>query len=204
MWLMKYILNTIKGFLLGLWLLVAIFTTVCLLSYNEYNITEFGKYSLLVVDSDILNNSFEKNSLLIVKRNGEFEYKVGDTILFYNGNPAMVNFVNIGVISNVQSDESAQTSYYIDDFKISYDDIMGNANGAIVYKNVGAVLSILESRWGFMFLIILPTIFLAVFEVYNITLEVKNANKVDLKAQLRKEIEEEMRKEALKGASNND
>ena len=52
--------------------------------------------------------------------------------------------------------------------------MIGKANGAVVYHGFGLVLSIFESRWGFMFLVIFPTIFAIVYEVYSIIEEAKN------------------------------
>lgn len=195
---MKHILNFIKGTLFTLWLIIAIFTTICLLSYNDYQVSEFGKYSLLIINNKELRSVYEQDSLVIIKKANEEDYKKGDKILFYSGNPKVVNFINLGEITDVHSENGAQASYYIGDYKLSYDDIIGNVNGSIVYKKAGLILSVIESRWGFMFFVILPTIFLAVYELYAVINEVKKNSKVDLKEELRKEIEEEMRQEELK------
>lgn len=195
---MKSIFNFIKGTLFGAWVILAIFATVCLLSYNDYQISTFGKYSLVIINNKELREFYEEDSLVIVKKDNEENYKVGDKILFYSGNPEVINFINMGEITDIQTASGAQSSYLIGDHKVSYDDLIGKVNGSIVYKKVGLVLSVIESRWGFMFFVILPTIFLAVYEVYSIVNEVKNNSKIDLKEQLRKEIEEEMRQEAAK------
>lgn len=195
---MKSIFNFIKGTLFSVWFIIAIFATVCLLSYNDYQISTFGKYSLIIINNKELREVYDEDSLVIVKKDNDENYKVGDKILFYSGNPEVVNFINMGEITDIQLSNGAQSSYYIGDYKVSYDDLIGKVNGSIVYKKVGLVLSAIESRWGFMFFVILPTIFLAVYEVYSIVNEVKNNSKIDLKEQLRKEIEEEMRQEAAK------
>lgn len=197
---MKSIFNFLKGTLFGAWIIIAIFATVCLLSYNDYQISTFGKYSLIIINDKELREVYDEDSLVIVKKDLEENYKVGDKILFYSGNPDVVNFINMGEITDIQSIKGAQTSYYIGNHKVSYDDLIGTVNGSIIYKKVGLVLSVIESRWGFMFFVILPTIFLAVYEVYAIINQVKNNSKIDLKEQLRKEIEEEMKQEAEKNA----
>ena len=201
---MKYILNFIKGTLFTLWLIIAIFTTICLLSYNDYQVSEFGKYSLLIINNKELRSVYEQDSLVIIKKANEEDYKKGDKILFYSGNPKVVNFINLGEITDVHSENGSQASYYIGDYKLSYDDIIGNVNGSIVYKKAGLILSVIESRWGFMFFVILPTIFFAVYELYEVINEVKKNSKVDLKEKLRKEIEEEMRQDELKKKTKNE
>ena len=55
-----------------------------------------------------------------------------------------------------------------------------------------------------MFFVILPTIFFAVYELYEVINEVKKNSKVDLKEKLRKEIEEEMRQDELKKKAKNE
>ena len=60
--------------------------------------------------------------------------------------------------------------------------MIGLANGAIVYHKWGKVLEILESKWGFMFLVILPTLFAIVYEVFAI---------IDEAREVKKEIEKE-------------
>ena len=55
-----------------------------------------------------------------------------------------------------------------------------------------------------MFFVILPTIFFAVYELYEVINEVKKNSKVDLKEKLRKEIEEEMRQDELKKKTKNE
>ena len=182
----------------------AIFTTICLLSYNDYQVSEFGKYSLLIINNKELRSVYEQDSLVIIKKANEEDYKKGDKILFYSGNPKVVNFINLGEITDVHSENGAQASYYIGDYKLSYDDIIGNVNGSIVYKKAGLILSVIESRWGFMFFVILPTIFFAVYELYEVINEVKKNSKVDLKEKLRKEIEEEMRQDELKKKAKNE
>lgn len=65
---MKHILNFIKGTLFTLWLIIAIFTTICLLSYNDYQVSEFGKYSLLIINNKELRSVYEQDSLVIIKK----------------------------------------------------------------------------------------------------------------------------------------
>ena len=59
----KFILNI----LFTVYALIAVFTTVCLLSYNEYKISEFGDNSIILVTNDELSPDFNKGDLVIVK-----------------------------------------------------------------------------------------------------------------------------------------
>ena len=170
---MKKVLNFIKGIIISVWVLIAIITTICLISYNDYSVSEIGDNSIFIVDNERLEPDFLKNDLVIVKKVAENKYHVGDPVFFYITNPADAVFINYGRITKIVEADHAEDAYYFDDDVVSYSDMIGPANGSIVYHKWGLVLSIFESRWGFMFLVIFPTIFAIVYEIYSIIEEAK-------------------------------
>ena len=76
----KIILNI----LFTVYAVIAVFTTVCLLSYNEYKISEFGDNSIILVTNDELSPDFNKGDLVIVKAGNKSKIAVGDKVFFYN------------------------------------------------------------------------------------------------------------------------
>ena len=50
--MLKKVGNFVLDILVTIWFLVAIFVTICLLSYNEFKVSTFGKYSFLIMDSE--------------------------------------------------------------------------------------------------------------------------------------------------------
>ena len=42
-----------------------------------------------------------------------------------------------------------------------------------VYKNVGKYLSVIESKWGFLFIILVPCFFIFIYEIYALIVEIK-------------------------------
>jgi signal peptidase I len=174
---MKSILDFFKWFIIGAWFILAVFSTVCLISYNDYKVSVINNTSIIIMDNTDLEPTFMKNDVVFVSKASQKDYQVGDYIFFYSNNRTDTNFINYGVITEIQPDESAEYGYYIGSTKISYSDIIGKANGSKVYHKVGAVLRVMESRWGFMFLVCLPTLFALVYEVYNIVIEVKTNTK---------------------------
>lgn len=176
---MKVVFNILKGFIFSAWLLVAIITTVCLLSFNEKGVSVFGNSSLLIMDNNELEPTFKKNDVVIVKKNDAESYKLGDTVFFYGGSNS-TQLVRMGEITNIIPDKD-EYSYEFDGRRVSYSSIIGNANGAVVYHFFGLILSIFESRWGYMFLVILPTLFLLVYQIYEIVIEVKREVKIETK-----------------------
>lgn len=187
---MRKIINFIKGIIISVWVLIALVTTILLLSYNNYSVSELGKYSVIIMDNNDLSPTFKENDVVITKKDSESSYKVGDNVFFYLDNPEDAVFVNFGEITKIVSADHAEDTFYFGDTKVSYGSIIGKGNGAVVYHNIGLVLTIFESKWGFMFLVILPALFATVYEIFAIIDEAK------------KDIKEEEKKENLKEEKN--
>ena len=179
---MKVVFNFIKGIIITVWALFAIITTICLISYNEYSVSEIGDYSVFIVDNERLEPEFYEDDIVIIKKIAENKYNVGDYAFFYLENPTDEVFINYGKITKITTADHAEDSYYFGNDIIPYSKMIGLANGAIVYHKWGKVLEILESKWGFMFLVILPTLFAIVYEVFAI---------IDEAREVKKEIEKE-------------
>lgn len=177
---MKAVWNFVKGTLITLWAVIAIFSTICLLTANDYMVSEFGDYSLFVVDNRSLEPNFKKNDILIVQKGMENDYNVGDLAFFYYGNKDIASFINLGKITDLERVNRAEDNFMFDDLTISYGNIVGKADKTVVISKLGLFLKILESRWGFMFLVILPTLYAIVYEIYTFVVIVKNDTKEQL------------------------
>ncbi|HOB25805.1 MAG TPA: hypothetical protein PKG93_01495 [Bacilli bacterium] len=110
---MKKVLNVFKWIVIGIWFIFALTTTICLISYNDYKVTQMGKYSVIIVDNTDLEPTFNETDLLIVKKDSQKNYKVGDYIFFYNGNKTGTNYINYGEITDIQPDAEAEYAYFI-------------------------------------------------------------------------------------------
>ena len=187
---MKTILKGIGGLLIGVWLIIAIISTICLISQNSYGVSVLGKNSLIIIDSDELSSSFKEHDIVIVKKASESSYKEKDYAFFYLENAPDLVFVNYGQIDKIEVADHALDSYYFGDTVISYDKMIGLGNGAKVIHGWGLVLSIFESRWGFMFLVIFPTLFALVYEIYSVVEEAKRIKKEDEEEEKEKEKED--------------
>ena len=76
---MKKIIGEILAFT---YIIIAVFVTVCLLSYNDFKVTEFGESSLIIIDNNELEPKFNRGDLVIANRDDKIN--VGDEIFFYN------------------------------------------------------------------------------------------------------------------------
>ena len=160
---MKYLIKVIKDLFIGAWIIVAIFVTVCLLSYNEFNIPVFGKTTLLVIDNDELEPEFNEGDLLIIKRESNKKINAGDRVFFYNE-----YLINIGEVTDKNAVTSKETTYNINNTKVSGSYVIGRVDATKISPNVGRILGIFLSKWGYMFLVIFPTIFAIIYEILMI------------------------------------
>ena len=164
--------RVIIGILVTIYLLVAVFLTACLLTYNDYKISEFGDKSLIILDNKDFEPDYHKGALLIVQKNKNDDIKVNDEIFFYNTYKNQIVVSNSKVIKTEKITET-QTTYTISgNYEISSDYVIGKASTTTVINNVGDILSFLESRWGFLLVIVFPISILFIYEIYVIIREI--------------------------------
>lgn len=174
---MKKVLKIMGKVLFGIvgvaYMVCAIFLTVCLLNYNDYNITELGDYSLVLIRDKELEPSYEKGDLVVVRRNENDDVKAGDNIFFYNTYQNEVS-INLGKVVKTNKLNEKETTFTMQgDQPISSQYFVGRAATATTYSNLGSIISVLESRWGYLFLIVLPILLLFLYEIYMVIMEIK-------------------------------
>lgn len=170
---MKKVFKILGILLIVCYMGVALFLTVCLLNYNDYNITELGNKSLVIIRDDELEPDFKKSDLVVVTKNQNNEIKRGDMVFFYNTYQNQIS-VNFGKVQKTQYVNEEETTYFMDgDLGISSEYMLGKAETAKVYSGLGNLLSVLESKWGFLFVIILPILVLFIYQIYAVIIEMK-------------------------------
>ena len=164
----KKIGNFILDVVIGTWLVVAIFVTVCLLSYNDFQVQVFEKSTLLVIDSDSMEPYFYEGDLVIVKRNSDNKINVGDKVFYYNSAMDSNVWIYLDTVQDKKMVTRDEATYTLNNEVVSGEYIIGKADGALVHHKLGTVLNIFTSRWGFMFLVIFPTLFAIIYEIMMI------------------------------------
>lgn len=169
---MKEKLNFARNILIILYILLIIFITICLLSYNDYKVTEFGNTTILPVIDENLEPEYSVGDLLILKKNIS-DISVGDTIFFYRSTfgTTVVNFAKVTNIEIVTTEESTITVE--GDYMFSSQYLIGKASTATIVPLVGHVISLLESKYGFLFLGVLPSLLIFLYTGYTLFLEVR-------------------------------
>ena len=162
--------------MIGCWFLIAIFVTVCLLSYNSFNVTTLGKSALLIIDSDELEPEYMEGDLVVVKRNSDSKINPGDKVFYYNAAKNSSVLVLYNTVESKEAITKTETTFVMDGEKVSGQYMIGKAETAKVYHKLGTILGILTSQWGFMFLIIFPTLFAIIYEIMMIVALSKTKN----------------------------
>lgn len=154
--------------------IIAITVTVLLLSFNEYNCSEIGGNTVYLVNNDAFEPEYEQGSILIIESTSDKHIQVGDEILLYK----VYNSQEFEVISKklvsksqqgrhivytVEGGESYDSSYFIG----KKDDV------TVIGAPWGTILSILESKWGYLFCIVIVSLLLFLQEVFDLIIEIK-------------------------------
>lgn len=159
-------------FFITLYIIISLIVTTCLLHYNDYNITVINGKSLISLKSDY--DDLKKGSLVVVKDN---DISVGDKVFYYEANGNDVG-VNLRSVKNINKINASESTYTLDNDKvITKDFIIGTKNNAKVYPVIGGILLLLESKWGFLGIVILPVAVCFIFEIYTLVKEFKPKKK---------------------------
>lgn len=152
------------------YVIIAIAVTLCLLNYNEYNVTEFGKDTLILITDDSLEPDYLDGDLVVAKKGNLDKVEVGEKIFFYNDKD-----IKLGEVKQINEYEGTSTTFILDgNHQVIEDDVIGSEEDTKVYNKVGKVLSILESKWGFLFLIIFPSVLAFLHEIFQVIVELGN------------------------------
>ena len=173
---MKKILGTI---FIVVYSIIAITITILLLSYNEYMCSEINGYTLYIVRDDTLEPDFVKGDLLIIRKKDHEKIEVGEKLFLYQNITNSEYRVRYGELTS-KSPFGNRTVFNIDN-ELQFDStyLIGTEDGLIVFHNWGTVLSILTSRWGYLFCIVIVTLLLFLEELYELFMEIKYGNESD-------------------------
>ena len=163
--------NVVLNILFVIYVIIAVLVTVCLLSYNDFKVTEFGNSSLVIITDDTLLPDYKNGDLVIVNKKDPI--LVGIKAFFYNTYDREIE-VNLAEVVNSEKITNSETTYTLEgDHKISSEYVLGSANNATVIPGVGAVLNVLESRWGFLFIIVLPALLAFIYQISVVVSELR-------------------------------
>ena len=165
--------KTISNILFVIYAVIAIFVTVCLLSFNDYKVSEFGSKSFVLVTDNSLYPRFNKGDLVIVDKKAQIIN--GRKAFFYDKNDLQID-VKLGTVESIEKVTASESTYTFEgDLKKSSQYIIGPSDGAEVIPVVGGILAILESKWGFLFIIVMPSLLAFIYQISVVVSEIKGS-----------------------------
>lgn len=166
--------RTLGAILFVIYSIIAIGVTVLLLSYNDYNCSEIGGYTVYIVKDDALEPEYKQGSILLVKSTSDKHFQVGDEAFFYK----IINSTEFEFVSRTLESKKQQGRHTI--YQVSEDEtydtsyLIGKADDTVVIEGPwGTILSILESKWGYLFCIVIVSLLLFLQEVFDLIIEIK-------------------------------
>lgn len=162
--------RTLGNLVIIAYVIIAIAVTICLLNYNEYSVTEFGKKTLILITDDSLEPDYLDGALVVAEKGNLDKIEVGEKIFFYNDKD-----IKLGEVKQVNKYEGISTTFILDgNHQVIEDDVIGSEKNTKTYNKIGKILSILESKWGFLFLIIFPSVLAFLHEIFQVVVELGN------------------------------
>ena len=169
---MKKCLKISWNILQVLIIIYVIFVTSLLFFENKYGFSQFGNYVIHNVNKlDAKNNSkLRDGDLLVIKTNNKL--KVGDVAYYY----AVYNGKYI-IVSNVVKDVRKDRENYLytmdnkNSFIISSTRVIGK--NISTYPKIGKIISVVKSRTGFVFFVLLPIMIVFIYQIYQFFIVLK-------------------------------
>lgn len=156
--------------------IIAISVTVLLLSYNQYHCSVLGGYTfILVTDDELEEYGYEEGSLVLVKETKAKNIEAGDDIFLYRRiSSAQFEIKYAEIILKDTSKGENDVSYLLEGgIVVNHEDVIGSEKNITVVPHLGTILSILESRYGYLFLIVVVSFIAFLYEIYELIMEIK-------------------------------
>lgn len=173
--ILKIIKNIFVSILLVVYFAFVIAMTVLLLNFNDYGVTEFGNTSLILINDEISNENYKKGDLVITKKEKMEKLEIGQDIFAYKTDEKGNVSVDLGKIGNLYPEENAIS--FENGSNYSMDFVAGVPQE--IHNDIGTFLSIVESKWGFLFIVLVPSFLIFIFEVYTLIVEIKYGSDED-------------------------
>ena len=154
----------INHIIIIIYTVVAVITTVCLLAYNDYNTTEFNN-NTLIIGKDDKTETYNKGDFVIVNNKSTYKEKMK---VFYYVSRGKKYYIQTGTINSINKD-----SVVVNGTVIDKKFLIGTSSNNIVIPFLGSILSVLESKWGYLIIIIFPVLVAFLYELYSILKELR-------------------------------
>ncbi len=165
----KIIKNIVITIILVIFFAFTISMTILLLNYNKFGVTQFDDVSLLIIKKNFSSETYAKDSLVLVESKKITDYKIGEEVFVYHLDGSGGVNIQLGVVGQVYEKDDAIA--FTNGGTYSSQFIIGT--GYKIYPNIGKILSVIESKWGFLFIVLVPNFFLFIYQLYALIIRIK-------------------------------
>lgn len=172
------IIKNIGKFLLGVviffYFMFVIFNTVLLLNINRYRVTEMFNHTVITLTNKVSINKYKRGDIVFAEKRRLEELNPGDELFIYKVQKTGAPVIDVGIVGEI----------HMEDEVVSFED--GSTYdtkflAGVPVKTIpkwGTPLSIVQSNWGFLFIILVPSFMIFIYELYAIVVEIKYGNPI--------------------------
>ena len=160
------------GVVVCIYLAIIIFTTAFLLNRNDYGVSKFMGKTLLLVDETLVDE-YKKDTLLFIGKVDNDKINVEDKVFFYDTYSTDHKIKYLEVTKKEKVNDQETTFTMKDNSVISSQYVLGTKESTHSFSFFGKILSVFQSKWGFLFLVVFPLFIAFLYEIYAIYREFK-------------------------------
>jgi len=166
---LKVIKNIIIGILFIAFFSFAIAMTVLMLNVNSMGLTQFGDRTLVYIRGSVASENYNSGDLVIVEKPPFRDLEIGDEVFTYRITRGVPS-VEVGIVGDVHPEDTAIS--FENGATFGYAEfVIGRA--ADTYPNIGGYLAVIQSQWGFLFIVLVPAFLIFIYQLYALIVEIK-------------------------------
>lgn len=170
----KVVKNIFVVFALIIYFSVIIGVSTLVLSRNDYNMSQFGDKVLILMDENSSTEKYKANSLIVLKTIDINDINVGQEIFVYHVDEEKKSVrMVIEKVGKVVIEGTSSPYIVLDNIGTSYGENYIAGVAYTSYDDIGKYLSIIESKWVFFALLIVPCFFILIYEIYLLIISIK-------------------------------
>lgn len=195
----KFIWNVVQVLII----VYVMFITFCILFRNKFGYTQFDNITLVSIGEEEVEyiKDAKEGDLLLVKESKFI--KEGDLIYYYY--PFNEQYIiKSGYVKSMTEGETTSL-YVLDDVhnsNVASTRVLGKEFTA--YSKWGKVLDILESRFGFLFLVLLPIMVVFIYQIYEFIIVLKYEKVEEDETPKKKKVSNDVSKKKIEQKNNDD
>lgn len=166
---MKVVRNIIVGFIAVVYFVFVIVNTIFMLNINDFGVTQFDDKTFVVIKSNISSDKYKKGDLVIVQKPRFDQIKIEDELFVYKIKKDGSPIIDIGVVGDLHDRNKAVSFDNGAGYEMDY--IIGKESKVI--PEIGTYFGLVQSQWGFLFIILVPSFLIFIYELYAIIVEIK-------------------------------